>query len=109
MQTDKDTDIETPLKEAVQLSAAIWAVLAERVRGTWLLRVVYHLNKSTQNELSSLMMRPSIDGWLCGALTGGHSRSSTIPTGSNLGAERFFAFPIPGSSQAILVGANKQS
>jgi signal transduction histidine kinase len=107
MQTD--TGIETPLKDAVQLSSAIWAVLAERVGGAWLLRAVYHLTKSSQNELMSLMARPSIDAWLCGALSGGHSRSTSIPEGSNLEAERFFAFPIAGSSQAILVGADEQS
>ncbi|MBK9209261.1 MAG: hypothetical protein IPL71_13530 [Anaerolineales bacterium] len=91
MQTD--TGIETPLKEAVQLSAAVWAVLAERVGGAWLLRAVYHLNKSAQNELMSLMARPSIDAWLCGALSGGHSRSSAIPEGHNLVVERFLPFP----------------
>ena len=107
MQTD--TGIETPLKDAVQLSSANWAVLAERVGGAWLLRAVYHLNKSAQNELMSLMARPSIDAWLCGALSGGHSRSGAIPEGSNLEAERFFAFPVAGSSQAILVGADEQS
>ena len=107
MQTN--TGIVTPLKEAVQLSAAAWAVLAERVGGAWLLRAVYHLNKAAQNELMSLMARPSIDAWLCGALSGGHSRSSSIPEETKLEAARFFAFPIAGSSQAILVGADEQT
>ncbi len=107
MQTD--TGIEIPLKDAVQLSSAVWAVLAERVGGAWLLRVVYHLNKAAQNELMSLMTRPSIDAWLCGALSGGHTRSSAIPEGIDLEAERIFAFPVAGSSQSILVGANEQS
>jgi signal transduction histidine kinase len=107
MQTD--TGIEIPLKDAVQLSSADWAVLAERVGGAWLLRAVYRLNKSAQNELMSLMARPSIDAWLCGALSGGHSRSCAIPEGSDLKAERFFAFPVSGYSQAILVGADEQS
>jgi len=107
MQTD--IGIETPLKDAVQLSSAVWAVLAERVGGAWLLRAVHHLNKSAQNELMSLMTRPSIDAWLCGALSGGHIRSSAIPEGSNLEAQRFFAFPVAGSSQTILVGADEQS
>ena len=30
-----ETGIETQLKEAVQLSEAVWAVLAERVSGDW--------------------------------------------------------------------------
>jgi signal transduction histidine kinase len=107
MQTD--TGIEVPLKDAVQLSSAVWAVLAERVGGTWLLRSAYRLSKSAQNELMSLMSRPSIDAWLCGALSGGYSRSSSIPAESKLEGKRFFAFPVSGSSQAILVGADKQS
>ncbi len=107
MQTE--IGIEIPLKDAAQLSSATWAVLAERVGGAWLLRSVYHLSKSAQNELMNIMTRPSIDAWLCGALSGGHSRSSAIPEGSNLEAERFFAFPIEGASQAILVGADELS
>jgi len=104
-----ETNLETQLKDAVQLSEAVWAVLAERVGGAWLLRVVYHLNKSAQNELMSLMAKPSIDTWLCGALSVGYSRASSIPEESKLGAERFFAFPIAGASQVILVGADEQT
>jgi len=107
MQTD--SSIQSILKDAAQLSSAVWAVLAERVGGAWLLRAAYHLNKSAQNELMSIMARPSIDAWLCGALSGGYSRSSSNPEGSNLEAKRIFTFPIAGSSQAILVGADKQS
>jgi signal transduction histidine kinase len=46
---------------------------------------------------------------LCGALSGGHSRSSSIPEENDLNAERFFAFPIPGTSQIILAGADTQT
>ena len=94
MQTD--TGIDTPLKEAVLLSAAVWAVLAERVGGAWLLRSVCHLNKSTQNELINLMARPSIDAWLCGALSGGHSRSSAILKEATLMPHDSLPFPSPG-------------
>jgi signal transduction histidine kinase len=107
MQTD--SSIQSSLKDAAQLSSAVWAVLAERVGGAWLLRAVYHLNKSAQNELMSIMAKPSIDTWLCGALSGGYSRSSSLPEGSGLEAKRIFTFPIAGSSQAILVGADEQS
>jgi signal transduction histidine kinase len=104
-----DTSIENQLKDAVQLSDAKWAVLAERVGNAWQLRSIYHLNKSAQNELITLMGKPSIDTWLCGALSGGHSRSSSIPEENDLNAERFFAFPIPGTSQIILAGADTQT
>ncbi len=107
MQTE--TSLESQLKDAAQLSEAGWAVLAERVGGVWMLRAAHHLNRSAQNELVSIMARPSIDAWLCGALSGGHSRSTSIPDGSNLPAKRFFAFPVTGTSQAILVGADKQT
>ena len=104
-----DTSIENQLKDAARLSDAKWAVLAERVGNSWQLRSVYHLNKSAQNELITLMGKPSIDTWLCGALSGGHSRSSSIPEENDLNAERFFAFPIPGTSQIILAGADTQT
>jgi signal transduction histidine kinase len=107
MQTD--TSIQTSLKDAAQLSSASWVVLAERIGGAWLLHTVYHLNKSGQNELVSLMSRPSIDAWLCGALSGGYSRSGSIPEGSNFEVGRLFVFPISGSAQAIIVGADDQS
>jgi signal transduction histidine kinase len=107
MQTD--SSFQSSLKEAVQLSSAFWAVLAEREGGAWLVRAVYHLNKSAQNELMSFMAKPSIDAWLCGALSGGYSRSSSIPEDVDLEAKRIFTFPIAGSSQAILVGADEQS
>ncbi len=104
-----DTGIEAQLKDAVQLTEAVWAVLAERVGGVWLLRSAYHLSKSAQSELTGLMAKPLIDTWLCGALSGGYARSSAMPEDSNLHAERFFAFPVNGTSQTILVGANEQT
>ncbi|MBC7878427.1 MAG: GAF domain-containing protein [Anaerolineales bacterium] len=107
MQTE--TGIETQLKEATQLSEAVWSVLAERVGGAWTLRSVYRLNKSAQNDLMTLLAKQVIDTWLCGALSGGYARSSAIPDGNNLGVKRFFAFPIAGTSQAILVGSDEQS
>ena len=65
MQTE--TSIESQLKDAVQLSEAEWAVLAERVGGAWILHATYRLSRSAQNELMSLMARSSVDAWLCGA------------------------------------------
>ncbi len=107
MQTD--SSIQSSLKEAAQLSSAVWAVLAERVGGAWLLRAVYHINKSAQTELMNFMAKPSIDAWLCGALSGGYSRSSTLPEGMSLEVSRIFTFPILGTSQAILTGADELS
>lgn len=107
MQTE--TGIETQLKDAAQLTEAVWAVLAERVGGVWLLHSAYRLNKTAQNELMGVMGLMSIDAWLCGSLSGGYSRSTAIPANKTLGTGRFFAFPVSGSSQVVLVGADEQS
>src|SRR5512133_2586564 len=104
-----DTGIQSSLKEAALLSSAVWAVLAERVGGAWLLRATYHLTKSAQNELIAFMTRYSIDAWLCGALSGGHSRSTSLSETRDLEVKRIFAFPVDGSSQVVVVGADEQS
>ncbi len=107
MQTE--TSIETQLKDAAQLSESVWAALAERVGGAWLLHASYRLSRSAQNELASLLARSSIDAWLCGALSGGYARSRSLPNDVNLNAKRFYVFPIAGASQALLIGADKQT
>ncbi|HNB37209.1 MAG TPA: GAF domain-containing protein, partial [Anaerolineales bacterium] len=91
------------------LTNADWAVLAERVGGVWLVRSSYHLSKAAQNELTGIMGNPSTDAWLCGALSGGYSRSSGIPENKSIGEGRFFSFPINGTSKMIIVGAEDQS
>jgi signal transduction histidine kinase len=101
-----ESSLETQLKEAVQLSGAIWAAMADRVGGEWLLRAAYHLSKSAQTELMSLLARPSLDAWLCGSLSGGNVRSTSLPTNSRLGTERCYSFPVSGGSQTLLVGAD---
>lgn len=106
MQTE--TGIDTQLKEAVQLTGAAWAVLAERVGGVWLVRASHHLTKSAQNELTGIMASSSTDAWLCGALSGGHTRSADIPENRSVGAGRFFAYPITSTSRLILVGTEEE-
>jgi signal transduction histidine kinase len=103
-----ESNVDAQLKEAAQLTGAAWAALAERVGGTWNINANYRLTKSAQAELNDVLSRPSVDAWLCGALSGGHTRSGSLPAESKLGVERFFAFPVAGTSQAILVGASQQ-
>ncbi len=107
MQTE--TSIDTQLKDAVQLSGAIWAVIAERVGGAWILRTGYHLGKAAQSRLIEHLARSSVDAWLCGALSGGNVRSSSLPEDVNLDTERFYAFPLSGTSRVILAGADELS
>ncbi|MFN8382248.1 MAG: GAF domain-containing protein [Anaerolineales bacterium] len=107
MQTENG--IESQLKDAAQLSEALWAVLAERVGGAWLLRSVHKLTKPAQNELMDMMALPTIDAWLCGALSGGYSRFTSTPDDSKLNTTRVYAFPISGTSQSILVGSDELS
>lgn len=104
-----DTSIESQLKDAALLAEAEWAVLAERVGSSWMIRSAYHLNKTAQNDLTNIMSAASIDAWLCGALSGGHTRSMAIPKGKKIDGGRFYAFPINGTSQVILVGAEGQT
>ena len=104
-----ENEIETQLKEAVQLTEAEWAAVSERVGGNWKMRAAHRLAKSAQAGLAAVLNKPAVDAWLCGSLTGGHSRSSPLSRESNLGVDRIFAFPIPGTSQTILVGANQQA
>lgn len=104
-----EISIESQLKDAAQLTEATWAVLAERVGGVWLLQSVYRLNKSAQNELMGIMGLLSIDAWLCGSLSGGYSRSTAIPANKHLSASRFFAYPVTGTSQVVLIGADEQT
>src|SRR5690242_13657584 len=102
-----ESGIESQLKDAVQLSGAVWAAMADRVGGAWLLRAAYHLNKGAQQELMGYLARPSVDAWLCGSLSGGTVRSSTLPSEGKLEGGRFYSFPLTGASQTILVGADE--
>ena len=100
--------ITAQLKEATHLTHAAWAVLAEREGGTWLIRAVQGLTKQKQTVLANYLSQTAVDTWLCGSLSGGHTRSGTLPKDTNLGSDRIFIFPISGQSQIVLVGAKQQ-
>lgn len=107
MQTE--TGIDTQLRDASRLTSAAWAVLAERAGGVWLVRSSYHLSKTAKTELMEMMEMSSVDSWLCGALSGGYVRSTGIPEDKKIAGGRYYAFPISGTSQIILVGAGELS
>src|SRR5512147_341744 len=103
------TDIDYQLKEASQLTNAAWSALAEREMGKWRVVTQYRLGKKTQPALVKFLSKGEVDSWLCGALSGGQSRSVSIPESNKLEAERLFAFPLEGVSRVVLVGAGQLS
>jgi signal transduction histidine kinase len=101
------TPIENQLKEASQLTNAAWAALVEREAGNWHVLANYHLAKKTHPALVDFLSRTEVDSWLSGALSGGQSRSVSLPKSSKLGANRLFAFPLPGAARVVLAGADQ--
>jgi signal transduction histidine kinase len=103
------TNIEYQLKEASQLTNVAWSALAEREMGKWRVVTYYRLGKKTQPALVKFLSRGEVDSWLCGALSGGQSRSVSIPKSNKLEAGRLFAFPVEGVSRVVLVGGEQLS
>jgi hypothetical protein len=96
--------VESQLKEASQLTNTVWAALVEREAGKWRVLANHHLAKKTHPALVKFLSKPEVDSWLCGALSGGQSRSVSLPASSQLSTGRLFAFPLPGVSQVVLAG-----
>ena len=103
------TNIEYQLKEASQLTSVAWSALVEREMGKWRVVAHYRLGKKTQPALIKFLSRGEVDSWLCGALSGGQSRSVSIPKANKLEVDRLFAFPLQGVSRVALTGADQLS
>jgi signal transduction histidine kinase len=101
--------VETQLKEASQLTNAGWAALVEREAGKWRVLANYHLAKKAHPLLVKFLSKTEVDSWLCGALSGGQSRSVSLPESTKLDTGRLFAFPLPGVSRVVLAGADQMS
>jgi signal transduction histidine kinase len=101
--------VETQLKEASQLTNAVWATLVEREAGKWRVLANYHLAKKAHPLLVKFLSKTEVDSWLCGALSGGQSRSVSLPESTKLDTGRLFAFPLPGVSRVVLAGADQMS
>ncbi len=99
--------IENQLKEASQLTNAVWAALVEREAGKWRVLANYRLAKKTHPALVKFLSKTEVDSWLSGALSGGQSRSVSLPQSSKLDAGRLFAFPLLGGSRVVLAGASQ--
>ncbi|MCI0556843.1 MAG: GAF domain-containing protein, partial [Anaerolineae bacterium] len=94
-------------KEASQLTNATWAALVEREAGKWRIISHFHLAKKAQPALVKFLSKAEVDSWLCGALSGGQSRSVSLSNLSTLDAARLFAFPLAGASRVVLAGADQ--
>jgi len=103
------TSIENQLKEASQLTGTAWAALVEREAGKWRVLSNYHLAKKIHPLLARFLSKAEVDSWLCGALSGGQSRSVSLPESGDLETGRLFAFPLPGGSRVALAGASQLS
>src|SRR5215212_6570998 len=101
------TRIDNQLKEASLLTDVAWSALVEREAGKWRVLAHYHLGKKTQPALVKFLSKAEVDSWLCGALSGGQSRSVSLPESSSLEAGRLFAFPLTGVSRVVLVNASQ--
>ena len=101
--------IDNQLKEASQLTNADWSVLVEREAGKWRVLAYYRLVKKMQPELVTFLSKVEVDSWLCGALSGGQSRSVSLPEDNKLDVSRLYAFPLAGAAQVVVVGADQLS
>ncbi len=99
--------IDYQLKETSQLTHASWSALVEREAGKWRLIAAHRLTKKNQPVLIKFLSRAEVDSWLCGALSGGQSRSVSLPRSSKLNVERLFAFPLKGVSRVVVAGADQ--
>jgi hypothetical protein len=99
--------IENQLKEASQLTGSVWAALIEREAGRWRVLANHHLAKKTHPLLLDFLSKTEVDSWLSGALSGGQSRSVSLPESIKLNAARLFAFPLPGITRVVLVGTDQ--
>lgn len=91
------------------MTGVVWAALAEREAGKWRILTTYHLSKKSQPSLAKFLSEEEVDSWLCGALSGGQSRSVSLPSSSKMNGGRLFAFPMPGISRVVLTGADQLS
>jgi signal transduction histidine kinase len=103
------TTMDYQLKEASQLTDAAWSALVEREAGKWRVVTHYKLGKKFQTALVKFLAKNEVDSWLCGALSGGQSRSVSLPKSNTMRAERLYAFPLHGMSRAVVVGAAQLS
>jgi len=101
--------IESHLKEACQLTGAIWVVLAGCEEGRWLVSATYHRPRIKRLALNKLLQQDAIVGLLESALNKENVRAFPLPKGLNHLGERLYVFGLREIGQVIIVSANQQS
>ena len=101
------TTLETQLKEASQLTSTAWAALVEREAGKWRVLSHFHLGKKTQPALVKFLGKSEVDSWLCGALSGGQSRSVSLPELQHAGRSPFVCVSVGRSFPRCACGADQ--
>ncbi len=101
--------VKTHLKDACQLTAAKWAVLADCERGLWFVDAAHCLPKSKQPILAKFLAQEAISARLNAALLGDDVRSVSLAEEPRLGVPRMYVFPLAEVSEVILVGAIRQN
>ncbi|MBL6961595.1 MAG: hypothetical protein ISR59_10835 [Anaerolineales bacterium] len=86
--------IETALKDACQITGAFWAACIEKNNSGWIIEASYRLNKKRRGLVRDYFYLKAVDTWLCGAITGGRSRSRKLPEGPDFGVKRLYTFPV---------------
>lgn len=103
----KGNAIDSALKDACQITGAMWAVCMTRSQNGWDFNGAYRLTKTRRNWLKSYLVDEKVDRWLCGALAGGRARSRKMDSVPEAGVPYLYSFPSIASESILLVGSPK--
>lgn len=101
------SSFNTHLKDALSLTSAHWAAIADRGSGRWTLLASQRLARPTQVQLLQLLEEESTDAWLCSVISNVNNRPS-IPLQADFGAARLCAYRVQHPTQVLLVGTDGQ-
>ena len=99
--------VEFQIKEAVQLTGALWSALIEREVGKWQVVVRSYLPKKDHPPLLQFLNTIEVDDWLCDALNAKQNRSVLIANNNKIKGKRLYAYPVNNASRLLLVGADQ--
>ena len=97
---------ESHLKEACQLTAAAWAVVADCDKGKWFVEAAYHLPKPRHAALENYLSLEAAEAWIDGALHGKNPPPVSLPEDGKLGSGYLHVFGSEYTSEIILVAAS---